>query len=448
MWKTESWLLLTHSAPLIATYLLQYFYSVTTIFVAGRIGSDALAATSIGVTTMIIFGYAIFEGMATALDTLCAQAYGFGNLHGVGLYVQRMILLMGVVAMPIGAFWISSPWVFALILEQKHLAVMAGHFLRISLIGLPGYAIFEAAKRFLQAQSDFTSSLVVLIICAPVNVFLNWLFCFRLHWGITGTALAAALTNNLRPILLVVYVLVFKRGTLQCWGGFSRNAWKNWGPMIKLSTAGSILNLSEWCAFEILTFSSSYVSTKHIAAQTILTTTSVLMWHIPFSISVAVSTRVGHLIGSGALKSAKRVMTLYAIVFACIGLFDGLLLFSLRHHIPKLFSKDFEVQQIATYTMPFVATFQLIDAIIAGSSGCLRGLGRQSIAAWAAFLVNYLGAVPLALWLELGPLGLELVGCWAALQGGMVIIAAIEIGAMKLISWQKCVENAQLRSCE
>ncbi|KAK5941921.1 hypothetical protein PMZ80_005872 [Knufia obscura] len=445
-WKTESWLLLSYSAPLVGTYLLQYFYSVVTIFVAGHIGSDALAAASIGVTTMTIIGYAIFEGMATALDTLCAQAYGSGNLHGVGLHVQRMVLLMGVAAVPIGTFWICSPWVLALVVKQEYLAHMAGRFLQVSLIGLPGYAIFEAAKRFVQAQGQFTSSLVVLIICAPVNVILNWLFCFKLGWGLAGTALAAALTNNLRPILLVLYVCVFRRWTLECWDGFSWKAWHDWGPMIQLSTAGTILNISEWFAFEIMTFSSSYISTKHIAAQTILTTTSVLVWHIPFSVSVAVSTRVGHLIGSGAIKNAKRVITFYAVVFVCIGVFDGLLLFLLRHHIPQFFSEDPEVQAIAAQTTPVVALFQLTDAIIAGSCGCLRGFGRQSVAAWAAFLVNYLAAVPIGLWLELGSSGLQLVGCWSALQGGMVIIAAIEIGTMKMMSWQKCVEDAQLRS--
>jgi len=445
-WKIESWLLLSYSAPLIGTYLLQYFYSVVTIFVAGHIGSDALAAASIGVTTMTIMGFAIFEGMATALDTLCAQAYGSGNLHGVGLHVQRMVLLMGIVAVPIGAFWICSPWVLALFVKQDYLAHMAGRFLQVSLIGLPGYALFEAAKRFVQAQGEFNSSLVVLMICAPVNVLLNWLFCFKLDWGLTGTALAAALTNNLRPVLLALYVFVFKRWTLQCWGGFSRKAWTRWGPMAQLSTAGSILNLSEWFAFEVLTFSSSYISTKHIAAQTILTTTSVLVWHVPFSVSVAVSTRVGHLIGSGAIKNAKRVITFYAIIFVCIGVFDGLLLLALRHHIPRFFSDDPEVQQIAVRTIPVVATFQLIDAIIAGCAGCLRGFGRQSVAAWAAFLVNYLAAVPIALWLELGSPGLQLVGCWSALQAGMVVIAAIEITTMKLMSWQKCVEDAQSRS--
>lgn len=444
-WRAELWLLFTYSVPLIGTYLLQYFYAVVTIFVAGHIGSDALAAASIGVTTMTIIGHAIFEGMATALDTLCAQAYGSGNLKGVGLNVQRMMLLMGVTAIPIGTFWIASPWVLALFVKQEYLAKMAGHFLQVSLIGLPGYAMFEAGKRFLQAQGEFNSSLVVLVICAPVNVFLNWLFCFRLDWGLAGTALAASLTNNLRPTLLAISVLTYNRWTLQCWGGFSRDAFKKWGPMVQLSTAGCILNLSEWFAFEILTFSSSYISTKHIAAQTILTTTSVLVWHIPFSTGVAVSTRVGHLIGAGAVKNAKRVVTFYAGVFVCIGIFDGLLILSLRHIIPRFYSQDPEVQAIAVHTVPVVALFQFMDAIICWTSSTLRGLGRQSIAAWVAFFANYCAAVPIALWLELGSPGLQLVGCWAALQGGMVIIAGVEVTALKVMSWQKSVEDARGR---
>lgn len=444
-WTAELWLLFAYSLPLIGTYLLQYFYSVVTIFVAGHIGSDALAAASIGVTTMTIIGYAIFEGMATALDTLCAQAYGSGNLKGVGLNVQRMILLMSATAIPIGAFWLSSPWVLALVVKQEYLAKMAGHFLQVSLIGLPGYASFEAGKRFLQAQGEFNSSLIVLIICAPVNIFLNWLFCFKLGWGLTGTALAAALTNNLRPILLLASIWIYNRWTLRCWGGLSRDAFKKWGPMIQLSTAGCILNLSEWFAFEVLTFSSSYISTKHIAAQTILTTTSVLIWHIPFSTGVAVSTRIGHLIGAGSVKNAKRVATFYAAVFICIGIFDGVMIFSLRRVIPKFFSQDLEVQSIAAHTIPLVALFQFMDAIICWTSATLRGLGRQSIAAWVAFFANYCGAVPIALWLELGSPNLQLVGCWAALQGGMIIIAGVEIAALKLFSWQKCVEDARQR---
>lgn len=445
-WKAELRLLFSYAIPLIGTYLLQYAYSVVTIYVAGHLGSDILAAASIGVTTMNIIGFTFFEGMATALDTLCAQAYGSGNLKGVGLHVQRMLLLMGATAIPVGAFWICSPWILTLFVKQEHLARMAGRFLQISLIGLPGYASFEALKRFAQAQGEFNASLIVLVICVPVNILLNWLLCFKLNWALEGAALAQALTNDLRPLIFMFIMLVWNRWTLQCWGGFSRDAFKRWGPMVGMSLAGATQNMSEWFAFELLTFSSSYISTEHIAAQTILATCSILVWHIPFSVSIANSTRVGHLVGSGALKNAQRVITFYAAVFICIGILDGILLFLFRHIIPKIFTDDPKVRAILVHTLPLVAAFQFVDALLCGLSGTLRGFGRQSIAAWASFLTNYLCSVPLALYLGLGPPRLELIGFWSALQCGMLILALIQAGSIKLINWQKCVEDARARS--
>lgn len=69
---SELWLLTKYSLPLIATYLLQYSFFVILTIVAGHLGPNDLAAASIGITTMNVIGLAVFEGMATALDTLCA----------------------------------------------------------------------------------------------------------------------------------------------------------------------------------------------------------------------------------------------------------------------------------------------------------------------------------------------------------------------------------------
>lgn len=444
--KTESVgselrLLAGYSLPLIATYLLQYSFTVITTFVAGHLSTDDLAAASVGVTTMNIIGLAIFEGMATALDTLCAQAYGSGNITGVGLHVQRMILLMALVCVPVGAVWLCSSSIIAVFIPQHHLAVSAGSFLRVSLIGLPGYAAFEAGKRFLQAQGDFKAGMAVLLVCAPVNALLSWLFAFKLGMGLDGAALGAALANDLRPILLLLYIVLLKKSSHKCWSGLSRNAFRGWGPMVRLSAAGSAVTLAEWAAFEILTFSTSYISTVHLAAQTILTTTSVVVWHIPFSVSVAVSTRIGHLIGAGLVPTARRATVLYSVCFVVIGLFDGALLVSLRNHISLIFSDDSTVRELATKAMLSVGAFQVIDSILCGCNGILRGLGRQSIAAWVVFGVNYLAAIPFAIWLELGPLKMGLNGVWIGLGSGMVVIGIIEVIYMRMIDWKKCVDD-------
>ncbi|RYO94336.1 hypothetical protein DL764_007853 [Monosporascus ibericus] len=446
-WRSELWLLVRYCAPLIATYLLQFSYTVITTFVAGHLSADDLAAASLGMTTMSIVGFATIEGMATALDTLCAQAYGSGNLVGVGLHVQRMLLLMALACVPIGAVWLWSPRILSLFVRQRHLALMAGSFLRSSLVGLPGYASFEALKRFLQAQGDFRAAVVVLVVCAPTNAFLSWLLAFKLGMGLEGAALGAALTNNLRPLLLLFYVAVLPAGrwSHRCWGGFSREALSGWGSMVELSIAGSAVNLGEWAAFEIVAFSTSYLGTAHLAAQSVLTTISVVSWHVPFSVSVAASTRVGHLVGAGLVSAARRAALLYACVFASVGCFDGLVIFLLRHRLPRFFSEDPYVCELATGTMLAVSVFQVIDAIICGTNGMLRGLGRQSVAACVVFAVNYLAAVPLAIWLELGPPDLRLNGIWIGIGSGMVLIAVIETLYMKLLRWQDCVDTAKMR---
>ena len=91
--RAELWFLLHCSIPLVVTYLLQFLPIVLTTLIAGHLSADDLAAASISGTTVAICGSAFIQGMATALDTLCAQTYGAGNHIGVGIHVQRMILL-------------------------------------------------------------------------------------------------------------------------------------------------------------------------------------------------------------------------------------------------------------------------------------------------------------------------------------------------------------------
>ncbi|KUI60134.1 hypothetical protein VP1G_07371 [Cytospora mali] len=445
-WSVELWLLTKYSLPLIATYLLQYSFFVITIAIAGHLSADDLAAASIGATTMNVIGMAVLEGMATALDTLCAQAYGSGNKTGVGLHIQRMLLFMGLSLIPIGAIWIFSPWILPLFVKQHHLAVKAGEFLIFSLIGLPGYGAFEALKRFLQAQGDCNAGMVVLIICAPVNAALSWLLAFPLGMGLGGAALGAALSNNLRFFLLLLYIISpWGRWSHECWGGFSRDALRKWGPMVSLSIAGIGVLIGEWAAFEILTFSTSHLSTNHLAAQTIMTTAIVIVWHIPFSISVAVTTRIGHLIGGGHIAIAKRATAMYSFVFVLIGFFDAAILWFFRYQIVGLFSDDPIIRELAVNSMWLAAVFEVIDSIVSGTNGLLRGLGKQDIAAYIVFAANYLGAVPLAIWLELGSPAMGIDGVWIGFGAGVAATIALECLYMRMLDWQTVVDIVKSR---
>ncbi|KAK5092414.1 hypothetical protein LTR70_005551 [Exophiala xenobiotica] len=182
-WKNETKLLARYSAPLVVTYVLQYSYSFVTVLVAGRLGTSELAAASLASMMAEITGLAIYEGLATSLDTRTSQAFGAGRKQQVGLHVQRMIALTLLATIPIGAIWICSPWILARLVPQKKVAYLAGDFLRFYMIGAPGYGVFEAVKRFTQAQGDFMGPMVTALICAPLNVFWNWLLVFASDFG-------------------------------------------------------------------------------------------------------------------------------------------------------------------------------------------------------------------------------------------------------------------------
>lgn len=261
--------------------------------------------------TANIGGYAIYQGLATSLDTLCAQAYGSGRKQLVGLQLQRMVYFLWLLTIPIGIFWLSAEKLLEAIVPEKRSAQLAGLYLRVLLTGAPGYALFESGKRFVQAQGLFSATTYVLLVGAPLNAFMNWLFVWHFKWGFVGAPIAVAVTDNLLPLFLFLYVY-FVDGR-QCWNGFTTRAFHNWGPMIKLALPGLVMVEAEFLAFEILTLASSYFGTNYLAAQSILSTITSITFQIPFPISIAASTRVANLIGatlSGAAKTSAKVYSL------------------------------------------------------------------------------------------------------------------------------------------
>ena len=175
-WQRETKVLARYSGPLILTFILQYSLTVASIFTVGHLGKVELGAVSLASVTANITGYALYQGLATSLDTLCPQAYGSGRKKLVGLQTQRMVFFLWFITIPIGIVWLCADFILIRIVPEAEVAILAGQYLKIVLIGAPGYACFESMKRYLQAQGIFSASLYVLLFFAPLNAFLNWFF--------------------------------------------------------------------------------------------------------------------------------------------------------------------------------------------------------------------------------------------------------------------------------
>merc|ERR1711881_108138 len=99
-WQREAKVLAKYSRSLIVTFILQYSLTVASVFTVGHIGKVELGAVSLASMTANITGYAVYQGLATSLDTLCAQAFGSGRKTLVGLQMQRMVFFLWTISIP------------------------------------------------------------------------------------------------------------------------------------------------------------------------------------------------------------------------------------------------------------------------------------------------------------------------------------------------------------
>ena len=107
-WTIESVAIIRVGWPVMVTFILQYFLQLVNMFVIGHapdMEERGLAAAALGNMYSNFTGIAVTLGMATAIDTLAAQAFGAKNYRRVGVVVQRGAVYLTGLCIPVGFLW-------------------------------------------------------------------------------------------------------------------------------------------------------------------------------------------------------------------------------------------------------------------------------------------------------------------------------------------------------
>ena len=106
-----------------------------TIF-AGRFNDAAkLAGVGLGTSAMCIICLAVVIGLNGALETLVSQAFGYGNLHLCGVYLNRARLIGTMVFIPVMVILLYSE---AILLKLGQDPLTCHYASRVIIAQLPG----------------------------------------------------------------------------------------------------------------------------------------------------------------------------------------------------------------------------------------------------------------------------------------------------------------------
>lgn len=77
-----------------STHILEYSLVIAPVISLGHLSTTDLAASTLASLTANVTGFSIIIGMVSALDSLLPQAWTSGNPKLVGLWSQRMMIVL------------------------------------------------------------------------------------------------------------------------------------------------------------------------------------------------------------------------------------------------------------------------------------------------------------------------------------------------------------------
>lgn len=118
--------------------LLEYSLLIVSVLSIGHISTTALAAITIGEMTLNVIGLSIIMGFASALDTVLPSAWTSERPELVGLWTQRMMLIVCLTLVPIITLWLNAEAILLKLKQEPEVARLATVYLRCMCIGVPG----------------------------------------------------------------------------------------------------------------------------------------------------------------------------------------------------------------------------------------------------------------------------------------------------------------------
>lgn len=434
-WRAEFRATLLLAWPLVLTNLSQFALTLTDTVFLGHLGTQELAAATLGMN-LVFAAIAPCFGLATAAAATTAQTRGRGAgfVRGMRRDVRAALWATGLSLVPFTlAMWQAEAILLAL-RQDPALSALAGQYVRALLVGEPFFLAFVILRGFLAAEQRPGPAMAMAGFGIALNVPLNlWLIFGGLGLpalGVVGAGLASSISNAaMLAGLLAVMARDRRLRRFRLLGRFWRTdlARLRETVAVGLPIAGSML-------LEIGIFASAallmgWLDATAIAAHAIAVQCATITFMVPMGIGQAATARVGRAAGAGDARAAARAgWTAIALGVGFMGV-SAVAMIGWGERIAGLFLDTARADAAGTTalaaTLLVVAgLFQLADGLQAVASGALRGLKDTTVPMLLTGIGYWAVGLPLGLALAF-PFGLGAVGIWIGLAAGVVMVAAL-----------------------
>ncbi|XP_075658141.1 protein DETOXIFICATION 29-like [Castanea sativa] len=441
---TESKKLWYLAGPAIFTSICQYSLGAITQVFAGHVSSLDLAAISIENSVIAGFSFGVMLGMGSALETLCGQAVGAGQIDMLGVYMQRSWVILVTTAFLLSLLYIFAAPLLKLIGQTEEMSEAAGVFAIYMIPQLFAYALNFPIAKFLQSQSKIMVMALIAAVVLVLHTLFSWLFMLKLGWGMVGAAIV--LDASWCVIVIAQLLYIFSGTCGRAWSGFSLKAFQNLWGFVKLSLASAVMLCLEVWYFMALILFAGYLKNAEVSVDALSICMNILGWTlmVALGMNAAISVRVSNELGAAHPRTAKFSLVVAVVTSSFIGIFLSAILIATRNEYPSLFSTDSSVEALVEELTPILAFCIVINNIQPVLSGVAIGAGWQAVVAYVNIACYYLFGIPLGLILGY-KLGWGVKGIWYGMMTGTIVQTCVLFFIVYRTNWNKEASIAEDR---
>lgn len=435
------------SLPMIMTGLILYIRPMISMLFLGRLGELALAGGSLAIGFANITGYSVLSGLAMGMEPVCGQAVGAGNLPLVGATMQRMVLLLLAVSVPVAVLWAWMEPLLLLCGQDAAIAAAAQRYILFCLPDLLFLSLLHPLRIYLRVQSINLPLTACAALAVAAHLPINHLLVSVLGLGIEGVALASAWANLNLVIFLLAFVYV--SGVHRDTGGFSlpRKMFKDvdgWVRLVRLAAESCASVCLEWWWYEIMILLCGLLANPRatVASMGILIQTTSLLYIFPSSLSFGVSTRVSNELGANR-PSAARARRGRARAERRPGPRLPRVRRGRARRVARMFTPDADILALTASVLLILGLCELGNCPQTTGCGVLRGSARPRDGAHinlgAFYGVGTPVAVGLAFWA-----GMDFRGLWLGLLAAQAACVAVMLVVIQRTDWDVQAKLAQV----
>lgn len=414
--------------PVMITQAGQMVVQFADNIMVGQLGTSQFAGVGFA-NALFAMGLVFCTCFTQGMIPYVGQNFGRGDHKKVSEYFTNGLVLDTIMCIAVMAIMFAIVPLMGHMGQDPKILGYAKEYYTIMVYSLAPFVIFYVIRALTEGVGNTKYTMYITVFCNALNIFLNWVLIFG-HFGFEamGVKGAAVATFISRAAMLAIGIVILLSGKLykRYLGDIRLRAlnMKQFKEVAKTSFPISFQGLIEVTTFSLAGIMAGWFGeiamAAHQASQTIITFT----FMVAQGVGVAATIRVSHQYGERRFADARKAGFAASHISIALMALSGIAFVLFNDTIPRIFTQDSEVLEIAANLLYVAAAFQLFDAVQLSALASLRALADVRWPLIMSLISYYAVGLPFA-YIAGSHLGWGPVGVWLGLLAGLMLAAIL-----------------------